>query len=566
MKLKAAGVLPLFAIVFFFSSAFCEKIVEVTIPITKVHFLPMASSETRGYVRKGQRFVVDGESGLWYRISYNNTKVWVSKEAAKPIEPIEADAGHAPAHGSVQSSGFTHEGTPLAPPRAQLPAAAAPIPPGAKSAIAESIAAAAKPVAPAEPIVNGVVEGAPAAQPAAVTPREPVTPAPLAATPPVRRPRKPFVQNFGVQGSQFSHIPRLPSGESDKEIAFFQVSINETPVFAVSNDSATILTKVKKGEYFPLIEETDSWCKIVFNDTAGWIERSKGSIVNTPASGAVDEIVLISIIAAVLVIGTVALLLLMRRKSRARAEQTAPFHALLIGKSAPSVQCIVSNKTISLEKYLSVIGFTVKTAHDLVSAPKAIAKQPPDVAFIDWSISSDIPGTIEILFADCEDKKLPLTIFYNVPSSAESPLIPILMRTFQLGSSFSDHDISKLITPTMLSRTGQRSMAGSALEGDIAEGNLPEIMQFIEIGKKTGCLLIDTARPVGMIFFAQGRIVHAAAANGLYGRKAINSLLGLKDGKFRFLLDKAPKVSDLNLSTLEVLMEWTKTEDEAHRN
>jgi hypothetical protein len=69
-----------------------------------------------------------------------------------------------------------------------------------------------------------------------------------------------------------------------------------------------------------------------------------------------------------------------------------------------------------------------------------------------------------------------------------------------------------------------------------------------------------------MIYFNQGRIIHAIAANNLQGKDAINSLLGLKQGHFRFLLDKEPKVSNLNLSTLEVLMEWTKAEDEAHRD
>jgi Domain of unknown function (DUF4388) len=69
-----------------------------------------------------------------------------------------------------------------------------------------------------------------------------------------------------------------------------------------------------------------------------------------------------------------------------------------------------------------------------------------------------------------------------------------------------------------------------------------------------------------MIYFAQGRIIHAAAANNVTGRDAINILLNLKHGKFRFLLNKEPKTSDINLSTLEVLMEWTKTEDEAHRD
>ena len=107
---------------------------------------------------------------------------------------------------------------------------------------------------------------------------------------------------------------------------------------------------------------------------------------------------------------------------------------------------------------------------------------------------------------------------------------------------------------------------GSALEGDIAESNLPEVLQFIEIGKKTGCLQIEDTSPLGIIYFTEGRIVHAAAIDNISGREAVTYILGLQKGSFRFLLDKQPKVRDLDLSTLEVLMEWTKSEDEAHRH
>jgi SH3-like domain-containing protein len=107
---------------------------------------------------------------------------------------------------------------------------------------------------------------------------------------------------------------------------------------------------------------------------------------------------------------------------------------------------------------------------------------------------------------------------------------------------------------------------GSALEGDISESNLPEILQFIEMGKKNGCLQFEDTTPLGIIYFTQGRIVHAAAIDSITGREAVNYILGLQKGSFRFILDKQPKVSDLDLSTLEVLMERAKTEDEAHRH
>ena len=106
----------------------------------------------------------------------------------------------------------------------------------------------------------------------------------------------------------------------------------------------------------------------------------------------------------------------------------------------------------------------------------------------------------------------------------------------------------------------------SAFQGDIAESSISEVLEFIEMGKKTGCLQIESESPLGILFFQQGRIVHAAAVDGMRGRDAVNYALGLKAGNFKFLLDKQPKVRDVNLSTLEVLMEWSKAADEARRS
>ena len=574
MKLKDTGFFPLVVIFFFISSAVGEKLVEVVTPITKLHFLPSASSDTRGFVRKGQRFTVDGESGPWYRIRFYNAIVWVARDAVKVIDQPETPAAEAPPGGvSGQAQPSTSAAENASARSTQTPTPA----PGAPTSAPTTAVSGSSRGAPPETLTEGTKPPQGKTPPLALTqPGEggtnrtpPPSPSPnVRSAYPTTRPKRavPVEPTERTWFSQFSNIHEVPSNGFETDIVFFQDISNETPIYSLSNNTASVLTKAKKGDFFPLIEEHDSWCKIAFNDTTGWIERTKGAIVSTPTKTHFDEYHIIIIVAASVIIIAIVLLFAMRRKGRPKKQTAEPFHALVLAKSSPNVQTVISNKTIPLEKYLVVIGFTVKAVHELAGAQKVVDKHPFDVVFIDWNMTNDIPGTIEILFANYDEKKLPLAIFYNMPDASEAPLIPVLLRAYHLGSSFTDHDISKLITPAMLSRTGQRGAAASALEGDIAEGNLPEIMQFIELGKKTGCLLIDAESPLGMIYFAQGRIIHAAAANGVIGKGAINLLLGLKQGKFRFLLGKQPKASDLNLSTLEVLMEWTKAEDEAHRD
>jgi hypothetical protein len=571
MKLKGAGFIPIFAIAFFFSSAFSEKLVEVSVQITKLRFLPSASSDTRGFARKGQRFVVDAESGPWYRIRLYNSIVWISKDAVKVLESSEAPPPDAVVKAKSTTPATTGQVSGAHPQTIRSGTAPVGIQPSVQMAEASTTQTSAAPDSLKAAVSESVDSPASGQTPSSHT--TPTFKPGRTTSPPVQytaKQQKKEVKPTATRTwfSQFSRMPQVPSGEAGNELGFFKVVTMDASVVYWPETSARLLVKAKRGDFFVVRETTDTWCKIVVRDTAGWVLRVKGSITDKPEAGLVDEFQIILAIAVfIILIALVTLIvILILRRARSKPQRVEAFHAFIIAKTPPNIQCIISNKTISLEKYLQAIGFSVRTVHDLAAAQRYVAKAITDIVFIDWNISDDIPGTVEVLFANYDENKQPLAIFFNVPDLSSIPLIPVLLRAYHLGSSFSDHDISKLITPTILSKTSPKAGAGSALEGDIAEGNLPEIMQFIEIGKKTGCLLIETTSPLGMIYFNQGRMVHAAAANNLQGKDAINSLLGLTQGHFRFLLNKEPKVIDLNLSTLEVLMEWTKAEDEAHRD
>jgi hypothetical protein len=572
MKLKGAGFLPLFAILLFVPSAWCEKLIEVTAPIIKFRVEPSATSDTKGFARKGQRLVVDGENGQWFQVRlYNKDIAWIPKEAVIVLEDTGPATAPAAVPGTATPAATTKAPESIAVPRFQATLASAAVA-RRQAQAARQAAAAARDTSKTVPVAAAPAAKTPAAAPVPVAAAATPAAAQPASQPPAApvhaaMPKKVFkeMKKNSTWQSQFSHISETESG---KELLFFQVSSNEASVYSAAYTAAAILTKAKKGDFFPLIEESGPWRKIALQDTAGWIEGDKGEVVAAPAIGFFEEYLLYLIIAAaaLLLVTVVVIVIVFRRSARKKTRDAALFHTLIFAKSPPQIQCVVAGKAMSLEKYLSAIGFAVKTVHVLTGAQKTITKQQPDIVFIDWTITDDIPGTIEILFAGYEEKKLPLAIFYNVPDPSDVPMVPVMLRAYHLGRSFSDHDISKLITPTMLSRSTQKTTASSALEGDIAGGSLPEIMQFIEIGKKTGCLLIEGTSPFGMIYFGQGRIIHAVAAENLAGRDAINFLLKLKEGQFKFLLDKKPKTSDLNLSTLEALMEWSKAEDEAHRS
>jgi hypothetical protein len=577
MNLKGAGFVPFFAIFCCFSLALGLKLeVEVTTPITKARSLPSSSSDPKGFVRSGQTFIVDGESGEWYRINVYNSFVWIPKDAVKILRS-EEDPTAAPV-----STGSAGQQPSALPPGTTVTVAAPSAPPTSPQPIQRGERIDLLPARTGQSPAVEARKNTPAGSVAATFPateqknqhpdgfskneqQQPGTIRPAAVARAYQEPTPPASQTWFSKRSLF---PQAPLDADGKEVVYFQVSITTASVFAARTSSSTVLTKAKKGDYFQLIEHDGYWCKVSVNDTAGWIELAGGAIVNAPKTGFFDEYFLIIIIAgafAILALGLIVFFLF-RGKGRKKSPGATRFNGLIIARSVPDVQGAISGKPVPLDKYLTSIGISVASANRLVKAQKIIDKRRLAVVFIDWNISDDIPGTVEILFTSLEQKNLPLAVFFNVAKTTEVPLIPVLLRAYHLGASFSDHDIYKLITPAMLSDANRKTGAASALEGDIADGNLPEIMEFIEIGKKTGALTIETESPLGVIYFTEGRVVHAAATNGVFGRDAINILLNLKQGTFKFLLDKQPKTRDLNLSTLEVLMEWTKNEDEAHRD
>lgn len=52
-----------------------------------------------------------------------------------------------------------------------------------------------------------------------------------------------------------------------------------------------------------------------------------------------------------------------------------------------------------------------------------------------------------------------------------------------------------------------------AIRGSLREASLPDVLQLLAMGKKTGCLSVSNQKQFGTIHFEQGRIAHAAIVN-----------------------------------------------------
>src|SRR3954462_150822 len=62
-------------------------------------------------------------------------------------------------------------------------------------------------------------------------------------------------------------------------------------------------------------------------------------------------------------------------------------------------------------------------------------------------------------------------------------------------------------------RTPRRGAALMAIKGSLKEASLPDVLQLLAMGKKTGCLAVTHRSNFGYIYFDKGRITYASIVN-----------------------------------------------------
>jgi len=374
--------------------------------------------------------------------------------------------------------------------------------------------------------------------------------------------------------------PGAPVGldAEPKQQRFAQIQQDNTAILAFLDPQAPFIHRARRGEVFPLVGEGESWCKVFVQakDTSGWVRCSQIEISDTEpekisiAMGDMKNMLMVLFVVGALILIISGIITYRHVKAARDRNVFVRKNALILAKESKGVISMLTNAQTTMAHCFSEIGFTISVVKDSVSARNSIGDSMPDLILVDWNFEPSIFSKIENLFARMEQSANTYFIFYNVPDPSAVSAGKILRNVSFLGLTVTDRDLFKVVTPLLsYSDDGQskniQSVQRCALEGEIDGGNLLEVLQFIEIGSKTGCLMVATKGPFGLVYFGDGRIIYAATTAD-QGVEAVYSILNLPAGKFRFITNKQPKVANLNLPTLSVLMEWTKNKDEARRS
>jgi hypothetical protein len=106
------------------------------------------------------------------------------------------------------------------------------------------------------------------------------------------------------------------------------------------------------------------------------------------------------------------------------------------------------------------------------------------------------------------------------------------------------------------------SAPASALRGDLAKIPVFAVLQMLELGGQSGCLLVEGHEGECGLWLANGRLIHAETAK-LRGMEAALEIAQTSAGRFEFAPGSPPPERSFEASMTEVILEASRLLDEA---
>jgi response regulator RpfG family c-di-GMP phosphodiesterase len=188
-------------------------------------------------------------------------------------------------------------------------------------------------------------------------------------------------------------------------------------------------------------------------------------------------------------------------------------------------------------------------------------------------------GQIELVIADTDfSSATGFDLLARVRTMPGGPELPWLFltrdsrresvaRAFELGAS--DYVIKPVPSDVLVAKVrrifdSRGARQGRGVSGSLSEMSLPDIVQVLAQGRKTGQLKIRTGQDTGEIHFDQGQIVNAMWGK-LRGEDAFYAMCGLTSGDFALDPSFRPGARVIQASAESLLLEGMRRLDEGAR-
>lgn len=235
-----------------------------------------------------------------------------------------------------------------------------------------------------------------------------------------------------------------------------------------------------------------------------------------------------------------------------KADESSRARALLVDPDA--------EETTVLELRLIEHGFVVDIARSFDAAKAQIEKTPPQVVITEIDLGGGRDGFALLEHARSLDAaERPAMIVFTQRSDRES-----VSKGFDLGAA--DYLVKPASAELVATKAGQavdRAMGhtGGGVSGSIKEMSLPDVVQILANGRRSGRLQLSGGGRRGEIHFKDG-LIYDAKFGASIGEEAFYEMLKLTDGTFQ--LDPSFKTGDrmIHTSAEGLLLEGMRRLDE----
>lgn len=266
-----------------------------------------------------------------------------------------------------------------------------------------------------------------------------------------------------------------------------------------------------------------------------------------------------------------ALLKLRLRIARAERERAAPpvpreKLVVLLCRGEKIIESGIPGVFVSLDKFLADIGFHVVATSDLRRFARILEAGAPGIVGIDWRLGPKPLRKIDAACGKCFGVRASVVFFFNAGQSGSLKAVPNLPHASFLGEEFAGLHVLEIISHAISLESHAPRPAAALREGSTLEGKnvghaVPEILQLLEAGRRTGLLSVEDGKPAGIISFDHGKITFAQTRLN-EGLEAVMEILSVGGGTFHFFDHKRVMQSNCDLRPQDALLQWACRLDE----
>lgn len=215
-------------------------------------------------------------------------------------------------------------------------------------------------------------------------------------------------------------------------------------------------------------------------------------------------------------------------------------------------------ETVELRKSLITFGYEVRIVQKGSEVEAYFNEFLPELMVIETRLAdTNLANLIQYVRAKAEHKPIPIIATGN-PRTVEERLDVLsrevddfIYKPFDLDEFMVRLD--NLIREVSEAKE-QQPVTGKGFSGSLAEMTLVDLLQTLEVGKKTGIISLYTHGREGKVFIVQGDVVDAQLQN-LEARQALMRMFTWTEGQFTVDMNKHDTPKRLLLSTREIISE-----------